>query len=95
MINESIQLLGANATDKVTGFNGVITSVCFDLYGCVQVILTPTADEKGDVRDGRWFDIGRLRILSRGEMAAPTFTSLGLPTDYHKGPAEKSPPGMR
>lgn len=30
-----IDLLGLKAEDKVTGFKGVITTLSFDLYGCV------------------------------------------------------------
>ena len=36
-----LKLLGLKVKDKVTGFTGIITSVSFDLYGCIQVIITP------------------------------------------------------
>ena len=41
MIKEAINMLGRKAKDRVTGFEGVISSVSFDLYGCVCGIITP------------------------------------------------------
>lgn len=58
-----LELLGLKVRDKVTGFNGVVSSVCYDLYGCIQAIVTPFADDKGELKDGRWFDVSRLTVL--------------------------------
>jgi hypothetical protein len=62
MIKESINTLGRKAVDKVTGYAGVITSISFDLYGCVQAIVTPpvTTDSQPDC--GKWCDMNRLDI---------------------------------
>jgi len=35
-VEAGLAMLGYNGTDKVTGMEGVVTSVGFDLYGCVQ-----------------------------------------------------------
>jgi hypothetical protein len=58
MITETIDLLGCKGKDKVTGYEGIISSVSFDLYGCVQLALTPPA-KKGEteLKHGHWFDI--------------------------------------
>lgn len=96
MILETIKLLGLRARDRVTGFEGVITSANFDLYGCVQVVMVPPA-EGGKLEDGRWFDVGRLEMLSdESVLPTPAFIQYaGVPTSYDKGAAPKSlPPGQ-
>ena len=57
-------LLGYKAKDMVTGFSGVIDSVSYDLYGCVQVIISPPAkDVKRE--QGCWFDAKRVKIMGK------------------------------
>jgi len=76
-------LLGLEAKDKVTGFQGVVETLSFDLYGCIQVVLKPKADKEGKNMDGRWHDISRLEILSETPvMKRPDF-NLGYPTTDH------------
>lgn len=59
-IENYIDTLGHLAKDKVTNFEGVITSISFDLYGCIQAIVTSRKiDDKGD-SVSKWFDINRL-----------------------------------
>ena len=50
-----MELLGFRAEDRVTGFKGVVTSVSFDLYGCIQVALNPGMNKDGKLEDGHWF----------------------------------------
>lgn len=60
-----MKLLGLNVKDRVTGFTGVVASVCFDLYGCVQAVVTPAASKDGGkIEESRWFDTKRLEALS-------------------------------
>lgn len=93
MIEETIALLGCRAKDKVTGFAGVITSVCFDLYGCIQVILTPPVDNKGGKIEGQWFDVNRLDVEADWVMPVPDFAGKGaVPENYNHGAAEKPLP---
>ncbi|MBN1567917.1 MAG: hypothetical protein JXA73_08710 [Acidobacteria bacterium] len=58
-------LLGKEAEDKVTGFTGIVTSISYDLYGCVQAVLTPKykENEKAELQRGTWFDTKRLKVL--------------------------------
>lgn len=63
--NEHISKLGFKAKDIVTGFTGVITLISFDLYGCVQFVLTPKVNKDGKSINGRWFDVTRLEIKSK------------------------------
>jgi hypothetical protein len=65
-LQKAIDLLGFKAKDVITNFEGVITSVSFDLYGCIQVILKPQkVKEDGTTSHGEWFDINRLKITSK------------------------------
>ena len=84
--------LGLEAEDKVTGFKGIVTTLSFDLYGCIQVIVSPKAAEDGRIPHGEWFDIARLRILSdEPVMESPDYTE-GYVTTGKKGCALKSLP---
>lgn len=53
---------GKKATDKVTGFTGIITAKALYMYGCAQYLLTPKVDKDGKRQDGEWFDEGRIEI---------------------------------
>ena len=86
-VQKHFKVLGYRVKDKVTGYTGVATAVCFDLYGCVQVTVHPGLDKDGKTRESLWFDAARLQIISKARvMPIPDFDySSG---DVH-GPAEK------
>lgn len=94
MINETVALLGLRATDKVTGFSGTISTVGFDLYGCVQIVLTPLAID-GKMGEAVWFDVNRLTISSDRAMAVPAFGERPIPTTYPHGASPKPSFGAR
>lgn len=54
--------LGVQARDRITGFFGTVTGYCEYISGCHQVLLTPVVGEKGEHRDGHWFDVQRIEI---------------------------------
>jgi hypothetical protein len=62
-MNEYMKILGFTVHDSITGFEGVVTSIGFDLYGCIQCVVTPTAKE-GKIGDSGWFDHKRLTVTS-------------------------------
>ena len=81
-----IKLLGLKVRDEVTGFEGVVSSISFDLYGCVQAVVTPPVDKDGKDRSGAWFDVSRLVVVdSKPVMDVPEFDS----DIVAHGPAEK------
>jgi hypothetical protein len=85
---EHFGFLGFKVRDKVTGFEGVAASICFDLYGCVQSAVTPPA-ANGEIKEGRWFDNNRLEIISdEPVMRFPNF-AVELKDRDERGPAEK------
>lgn len=71
-----LRLLGVSVRDKVTGLEGIVTTIGFDLYGCVQAIVHPGLDKDGKPRDALWFDVARLTVLSDTPvMDVPNFVS--------------------
>jgi hypothetical protein len=90
-----LKMLGLRVEDRVTGFHGVITSICFDLYGCIQATVHPGQDRDGKLMECVWFDVNRLRILDIDPVMNPpefdwspeTLSSGG------KGPAERPKTG--
>lgn len=55
--------LGKHAKDRVTGFEGLVTGEISYLTGCDQILIQPQSlDEKGCMRDSKWFDIFRCDI---------------------------------
>lgn len=63
-LNEHLNLLGLQVLDRVTGFSGVVATVSFDLYGCIQAVVNPGVDNDGKLRDSQWFDVNRLHVLN-------------------------------
>lgn len=87
-----LRLLGFRVRDKVTGFVGVVTSCSFDLFGCVQFVVSPPADEQtGKQADSRWFDECRLVKLSEEPVMVqpPCVLREGVFAETVHGPAEK------
>ena len=60
--------MGVTAKDKITGFSGVVTGSASYISGCDQYLLSPKVDEKGEYKEGRWFDEQRLEVPSGNEM---------------------------
>lgn len=83
-ISQALGILGSKVRDRVTSFAGVATSVSFDLYGCVQVVIQPGLDKDGKPQDGHWYDFSRLEVTEPERvMVAPPFAGFDV------GPAEK------
>lgn len=54
---------GKRAQDRVTGFQGIITGRCEYLYGCTQYCIVPDVDKDGQMKEGHWFDEGRVELI--------------------------------
>lgn len=88
-IKKHLGLLGLKVEDKVTGFKGVVASIGFDLYGCVQAIVNPGIGKEGKMGDCQWFDVNRLKVLStKPVMDLPNF-DFGPQAEGKQGPSEK------
>lgn len=88
-VKEHLNLLGLKVKDKVTGFTGIVSSVGFDLYGCIQAVVNPGLGADGKLQDQLWFDVNRLTVLAtRPVMTRPNF-DFGPVAEGRHGPAEK------
>lgn len=99
-VARSFRVMGHRAKDRITGVEGVITTVTFDLYGCIQVLLHPGLDKDGKSREQVWLDVNRLEPIAADAqrvMTMPTqFAGFVDSIDhiaYEKGPADKPPTG--
>lgn len=87
-VKEHLDMLGLKVEDKVTGMKGTVTSVSFDLYGCIQAIIHPGVVD-GKMAEQQWFDIARLTVLDPiPVMKQPNF-EVGPQANGDQGPADK------
>lgn len=77
-VQKHLSLLGLKVRDKVTCVEGVVATIGFDLYGCVQAIVNCGVDKEGKLKDQLWFDVARLEVLD----SVPVMT----PPNFHTGP---------
>lgn len=88
-IQKHLKVLGMVVRDKVTGLEGVVSSVSFDLYGCIQAVITPKANKDGTSSSGCWVDITRLKVISKNPvMDSPDFSIQHI-SEGKRGAAEK------
>lgn len=93
IINDSLSMLGQKMKDQVTGFSGMVSSINFDAYGCVQALITPPV-EKGKLSDSQWFDVKRLNLDGKRIMPQPSFsqTKFGHENGSNRLPRISSAP---
>lgn len=88
-IQKWIGLLGLKVKDKVTGMEGIVASICFDLYGCIQACVNPGLDKEGKQKDQHWYDVNRLEVVSKKPiMNVPNYYT-GPIAEGNQGAAEK------
>ena len=90
-LKQHMNLLGMQVKDRVTGFSGIVTGICFDLYGCIQATVHPGIVD-GKLGDQLWFDVARLKVINDAPvMDPPQFDwSAAEVARGKKGPNEKS-----
>jgi hypothetical protein len=91
-MKEYLQLLGSPQRDRVTKFTGVVSSICFDAYGCVMAFVTPPVGKDGKIPEGAWFDVKRLEANGKRVMPVPVFAGAAM---LEVGAAPKAAPGWR
>lgn len=92
LIKKHLDLLGHKVRDKVSEFSGVVISMSFDLYGCIQADVRPmelTKDE-GKVKQGVWMDVSRLEVVSKEPLLEQPNFEWGDVAEGKKGPANLS-----
>ena len=80
--------MGHKVKDKVSDYTGVVISISFDLYGCIQADVRPiTLNKEGSIVQGVWLDVSRLKVLTKKPlMDVPDF-EWGDVAKGKKGPA--------
>lgn len=94
---DALNMLGMEAVDQVTQNAGVVVSVSFDLYGCIQAALKPKGHNKDMMAfNGAWLDAHRLKMTS--DTPITTIPTLKMMPEQdqdnqgtQKGPAELPP----
>ena len=92
-LQKHLDLLGMRVVDRVTGARGVVASITFDLYGCIQAVVNPGLGKDGKPMESAWFDVQRLEVTSnKPVMPRPEFewTPKVVAAGW-KGPAERPP----
>lgn len=91
IIEQCVAFLGKKVEDKISKRKGIVTSVCFDLYGCIQVVVDEQKlDKEGKAMTFGWVDINRLNILKSKEiMPHPDFDNKYKSIIKVNGPADK------
>jgi hypothetical protein len=88
-IRKHLSMLGLRVQDRVTGMEGVVVSIGFDLYGCIQAIVNPGLDKDGKHRDQNWFDIARLKVIDDQPVMKQPDWDYGVVARGKKGAAPK------
>ncbi|MFV0508736.1 MAG: hypothetical protein ACK5M8_05750 [Shewanella algae] len=84
-----ISLLGYKVKDKVTGIEGVVTTMSFDLYGCIQALVHPGMKSDGTAKEQYWYDVSRLNVLTKKPVMDQPNYDRGYVDEGRKGSAEK------
>jgi len=64
-------LLGRRVKDKISGQEGVCDALTFDLYGCIQAVISPPVDKEGKFVDGRVLDVHRVQVIDADTRVMP------------------------
>jgi hypothetical protein len=73
---DQLNLLGLKVRDRITGYEGIVTSISFDLYGCIQAILTQRGtDKEGKSKSLGWIDTNRLEVCGKHRVMDPPWLS--------------------
>jgi hypothetical protein len=73
----------------VTGYAGIVDSVGFDLYGCIQALVNPGMDKDNKLQGGHWLDVNRLEVTDTTPVMDPPNFKFGKQAEGKQGPAEK------
>lgn len=93
-VQKHLALLGLQAKDRVTGFSGVVTSIGFDLYGCIQAVINPGIGADGKLGEQLWFDVNRLDVTDHRPVMNPPNFEYGPIAEGLRGAAEKPVPSQ-
>ena len=88
-VQKHLALLGHKVKDKVTGIEGIVATIGFDLYGCIQAIINRGVDKDGKTLDQMWLDVSRLTVLTENPVMTPPNYDFGPIAEGRQGSAER------
>lgn len=91
-VEKHLSLLGLKVRDRVTGIEGIVGTIGFDLYGCIQAIVNRGLDKEGKIIDQVWLDVSRLEILHSVPVMSPPNFQYGPQAEGRQGCEAKSFP---
>lgn len=78
--------LGDEVRDVISGFAGTATGRIEYMTGCIQLLVSPTVDEKGQPREAHWYDEDRLEVTKRAAVRLPAKRQDGGPSGPQAAP---------
>lgn len=85
---ENIELLGKKVVDKMSGAKGVITSISFDLSGCIQGTITSQSGKTPEL--SFWYDIKQFKVISKIPIVEPpNYMGIGHVAEGKNGSVDK------
>ena len=72
------KIMGKPATDKISGFKGVITAYAQYISGCNQCLVAPLVDDDGKYQEGQWFDEQRLEFANKKKVTLENGANPGF-----------------
>lgn len=88
-MNDFLNDLGYQGEDCITGFKGIVSSVCFDVYGCVQYCLVSKVDKNGEHKS-MWCDAKRVTTNKKKRVMTPPLYEKETPFSV-QGPNDSRP----
>ncbi len=88
-VEKHLDMLGRPMKDIVTGISGMVDSIAFDVYGCVQATMRGKAKKDGSLPECNWMDVQRLRPDGNKKRVLPVPAHMTTPAIEVSGPAEK------
>lgn len=85
MPTTSSKFLGREASDKITGFKGLIVGHVSYLTGCDQLLIQPKGSKPSERPQAEWFDENRITV---DEKKKPVVLQ---PVDDRGGPDRPAP----
>lgn len=91
----SLTTLGRWGRDRVTDFEGTVSSIMFQLSGKTEMALSPRIDKENKIPEGKWIETRRVSLVGdQRPMAPPKFEQVPVtipvnPQAHDHGPAEK------
>jgi hypothetical protein len=69
-VKEALSYLGKEVKDSVTGFEGIVSSVDFDLTGTTSGYVMPKALDGHHMKKGEWINLSKLVLTSTHRVVA-------------------------